>query len=143
MGRLAFLVVHMSTTPEGFPKSAPESAVSSVSESAPGSAHALTGSVSKKVSDAVPVSVAEAAKLDEDAEEGKRLLALYEALRRTGYAELSQNEYQLLLDYGCAYEQGPHLKARIAAEIDWFREKKKILDDAAGFWGFMKRMKLE
>lgn len=35
------------------------------------------------------------------------------------------------------------MKKRIKKELAWFEEKKAVLDDAAGFWGFMKRMKLE
>lgn len=35
------------------------------------------------------------------------------------------------------------MRGRVAAELAWFEEKKAILDDAAGFLGFMKRMKLE
>lgn len=49
----------------------------------------------------------------------------------------------MLLDYGCVYAQGEHLRKRVADELAWFEAKKAILDDAAGFWGFMKRFKLE
>ena len=62
---------------------------------------------------------------------------------KLGYEELSAEEYSLLLDYGCAYPQGEQLKKRVADELAWFEEKKAILDDAAGFLGFMKRMNLE
>lgn len=49
----------------------------------------------------------------------------------------------MLLDFGCVYGQDEFLKKRVADELAWFEEKKAVLDDAAGFWGFMKRMKLE
>lgn len=68
---------------------------------------------------------------------------LREALGKIPYTKLSEEEYRILLDYGCVYAQGEHLKKRIKKELAWFEEKKAVLDDAAGFWGFMKRMKLE
>ncbi|MFZ3233313.1 MAG: hypothetical protein WA194_07520 [Patescibacteria group bacterium] len=102
----------------------------------------LADSVAKKVADAVPetAAIVESA---ESAEEGQRLLALFEALKKVSYNAITEDEYRLLLEYGCVYEQGERLKKRVADELSWFETKKAILDDAAGFWGFMKRMKLE
>lgn len=57
--------------------------------------------------------------------------------------ELSNDEYAILFEYGCAYVQGVHLQNRVRAELSWFEEKKAVLDGAAGISGFIKRGKLE
>lgn len=129
----------MSTTLDPKLRESPES-VSATTPAEPNSALDLADSVAKKVADAVPetAAIVESA---ENAEEGQRLLALFGALKSG--SETTEEEYRLLLDYGCVYAQDEHLKKRVADELAWFEAKKAILDDAAGFWGFMKRFKLE
>ena len=132
----------MSATLDPKHRESSESASVSTVPKAPNSAHELADSVARKVVDAVPetAAIVESA---ENAEEGQRLLALFEALRKVSGNAITEDEYRLLLEYGCVYEQGERLRKRVADELAWFEEKKAILDDAAGFWGFMKRMKLE
>lgn len=139
VGALHFLSNRMSSTLDPKLRESPESAGAAiVVESNP--ALDLADSVAKKVADAVPetAAIVESA---ENAEEGQRLLALFEALKSG--SETTEEEYRLLLDYGCVYAQDEHLRKRVADELAWFEAKKAILDDAAGFWGFMKRFKLE
>ncbi len=141
MEGLFFLQNRMSTTLDPKLRESSESVPATV-VAEPNSALDLADSVAKKVADAVPetAAIVESA---ENAEEGQRLLALFEALKKVSYNAITEDEHRLLLEYGCVYEQGEHLKKRVADELAWFEAKKTILDDAAGFWGFMKRMKLE
>lgn len=136
----------MTTTPERTLSRTSEAVAPTVRETS-NPAHELADSVAKKVSDAIPENGSETpsgiAESDENSKEGVRLLALFEALDKRGSKKLSEDEYRLLLDYGCVYAQGEHLKKRVADELAWFEKKKAVLDDAAGFFGFMKRMDLE
>lgn len=140
----------MSTTPELAISETRETVVAAVRET-PNSAHELVDKTAKKVTGAIPETgpengfqnPPEAVESAGTPNEGRRLHALFETLGRISYAKISEDEYRLLLDYGCVYAQGEHLKKRVADELAWFEAKKAILDDAAGFFGFMKRMNLE
>lgn len=139
----------MSTTPELTLSETRETAVAAVRET-PNSAHELRDFVAKKVVDAIPDNgpyatpdAVKSAEAGQTSNEGLRLYSLFETLGRVSYAKISEDEYRLLLDYGCVYAQGEHLKKRVADELAWFETKKAILDDATGFRGFMKRMNLE
>lgn len=70
------------------------------------------------------------------------MFRLYNAVKDAKYRDLSEDEYRILLDYGCVYDE-VSLKTRLDREIAWFEEKKAILDGASGFWKFYQRSKLE
>lgn len=63
-------------------------------------------------------------------------------MKDAGYRDLTEEEYALLMNYGCVRDED-EVAQEVRRESEWISEKLSILRDAQPFWKIVKRFHLE